>query len=336
MDASQVGVIILTHGNYSYSIDCLKKIHTQFDKPRRIVLCDNGSGNNVADLILNAWQEIAKENNLEKPVEVFAGDHSGAQLVLLRSEENLGVGGGINLALSFLLFDKNCEAFWILHNDTLPENYALSALINHVNEDESENIGLVGSTLLFADSELQECAGGGIFSKFSGKGKLIDKGYDKYAHTDQKKVREKLDYINGASCLVTRKLIESIGFYDDRFCFFFEDVDYGLRAKKAGFKLNWAPGSIVKHISPHAETFTPILNLVEAPKLTTLISYFYIRNRFYLLRRENPLGLFTAFISLFFSCLFRKKDKIKGIFSFKFGAALDGVRKKMEKKLLSD
>ncbi len=336
MDSSSVGVVILAHKDYEHSIACLEKIHAQSDKPRRIVLCDNGSDNHTVDEILEAWSKIAVKYSMEVPVEVFAGDSSGASLVLLRSPENLGVGGGINLALSFLLYDKSCSAFWILHNDTLPESYALSALVTHLEmegEENSKPIGMVGSTLLFAKSELQECAGGGVFSKLTGKGKLIDNGYEKFAHTDQKKVRQKLDYINGASCLITRELIESIGLYDDRLVFFFEDVDYGLRAKKAGFTLNWAPGSIVKHLSPHSETFTPILNLVEAPELNQPTSYYYIRNRFYLLRRENPWGLCTAFISLFFSALFKIRDKSQGIFSLKFKAAMDGVCKRMNKKI---
>ncbi len=336
MESSAVGVIILAHNDYAHSIACLEKIHSQSDKPRRIVLCDNGSDNETVDAILNAWNKLAIKNNMEEPVEVFAGDSSGASLVLLRSHENLGVGGGLNLALSFLLYDKACAAFWILHNDTLPESYALSALINHLEmENEEVTVGMVGSTLIFTKSELQECAGGGVFSKFTGKGKLIDKGYDKFAHTDQKKVRQKLDYINGASCLITRQLIDNIGFYDDRLGIFFEDVDYGLRAKKAGFVINWSPGSIVKHFSPHSETLTPILNLVEEPDLNQFYTYFYIRNRFYLLRREYPCGLATAFIALFFSSLFKAKSRNHQGFSLNFRAAIDGVCKRMNRKLLT-
>ena len=121
MDANAVGVVVLSYKDYEDSIACLRHLHAQCEMPRRIVLCDNGSGNEFVDAILAEWEKIAREKGMDKPVEVFSGDSSGAPLVLLRNEENLGVGGGMNQALRFLLYDQECEAFWVLHNDTLPE-----------------------------------------------------------------------------------------------------------------------------------------------------------------------------------------------------------------------
>lgn len=333
MEASAVGMVILAYKDYENSIACLQKLHAQCELPGRIILCDNGSGNSFVDAILDKWGKIALENGMEKPVEVFCGDTSGAPLVLLRNEENLGIGGGINQALRFLLRDQACESFWILHNDTLPEPYALSALLGCLKKDE-KNIGMVGSTLLFMKNNLQECAAGGSWKHWTGKSKLLDSGYDKFAHTEYKEIIEQLDYINGASCLITRKLIDSIGLYDERFCFFYEDVDYGLRAKKAGFTLDWATGSIVKHHAPHSRALTPVLSLTEEPELTAGIHYFYIRNRFYLLRRENPWAIFFALLTLPISSSHKLYKGQKGLFKIIIRAVLDGINRKMDKKIL--
>ncbi len=340
MDVASVGVVILSYNDVEHTLACLEKVHEQVIKPRRVILCDNGSDNDTVDIVLKRWQELALKKDLDEPMEVFCGDCCGASHVLLRKEENLGVGSALNYALSFLLRDTSCQAFWILHSDTLPESYALAAILDLLVEKETENethkeynpIGMVGCSLLFADRALQECAGGGVWSKFTGKGRLLGYGYDKFAPLDQKEVEKDLDYINGASCFILRNLVEKIGFFDERFYISYEDIDYGLRAKKAGFQLVWAPGAIVLHHAPHSEIYTPVLNWAERT-VNDNILYFTVRNRFYMLRREKPMMLCLAFPSLFFSGLFSVfLKRQKNALSLRLKAAMDGILKKMDKK----
>ena len=87
MEHTEVGVIILTYNDWQNTLACLECVHAQSDLPRRIVVCDNGSDNDVADRILEGWGRIAEKYGLEEPVEVYGSDVSGAQLVLLRLEE---------------------------------------------------------------------------------------------------------------------------------------------------------------------------------------------------------------------------------------------------------
>lgn len=336
MNIQNVAAVILTHNDIEKTAACLKAVHAQTEVPYRIVVCDNGSGNEFADELYEEWIKIAREHHLEEPVEVYASDRSGAKLVFLRLEENKGVGGGFNEALRFLLYDTECQAFWIMHHDTEPKNYVLSALLEQVqdeNEEKSgeEKIGLVGTTLIYKESDLQECAGGGYWRKWAGKAKSLDCGYDKYSHSDQKEIVQKLDYVNGASCLVTRELINVVGLYDERLYMFYEDVEYGLRAKKAGFSLTWAPGARVYHYAPNAEQLTPLLDFTEEPELTPDVDYLYMRNRFYLLRKEN---IFAYFIGIFFIPLLllsRNFKGQKGRLKLIINAVMDGLNKKMNK-----
>ncbi len=77
MNIQNIGAIILTHKDIEKTVACLKAVHKQVELPYRIVLCDNGSGNEYADVILDEWIQIAKEQNLDEPVEVYATDTSG-------------------------------------------------------------------------------------------------------------------------------------------------------------------------------------------------------------------------------------------------------------------
>ncbi len=330
MDHSNVGVAILTYNDDEHTLACLEAVHAQSSFPRRIVVCDNGSNHATADKILAGWRALAARTGRPEPTEVFGEDTVSSPLTLLRREKNEGVAAGINAALRLLLYDKECAAFWLLHNDTVPEPYALAALLRHV--DEEPNTGMVGSTLLFQENDLMECAAGGTWNRWTGTVKQLDKGVDRHALTDRKEIVSRLDVINGASCLLMRAMVERIGLYDERFFLFYEDVEYSLRARKAGFALNWAPGALVRHQSPHAAELAPVLSMDEEPELSETADYYYVRNRFFLLRRERPWMLPLAMIALPLPLswrLFRgQKDRLRLVIK----AAFDGARGRMNAK----
>lgn len=58
---------------------------------------------------------------------------------------------------------------------------------------------------------------------------------------------DQLDYVSGACMLIRREVFEKIGFFDERFFLYFEDVDFCLRAKRAGFKVLVNPKVLVQH-----------------------------------------------------------------------------------------
>lgn len=181
-----------------------------------------------------------------------------------------------------------------MHNDALPEAYTLEALLRHTAEQDRHgnetltHIGIVGSTLLRQDTDLVQCAGGGTWNRWRGTVRLLDEGMERFALTDRKDVVRRLDFACGASCLVLRPIIEDIGLYDEALYLFFEDVEYGLRARRAGWSINWAPGALVRHHAPNADKLTPVLAFTEDPDLNREADYNMLRNRFYLLRRYAP------------------------------------------------
>jgi GT2 family glycosyltransferase len=329
MDYTNVGVIILTWNDWRATLACLEQVHAQSGFPRRVIVCDNGSGKEVADRILNGWEQLAARTGRPKPVEVFGDNQLSGPLALLRREENEGMAGGMNAALRLLLYDQECKAFWLLHNDTVPENYALAALLHHA--EESADMGIVGSTLLLQEKNLVECAAGGTWSRWFGTAKQLDQGLARFVLSDHKDIVARLDFINGASCLILRSLIEKIGLYDDRFFFFYEDVEYSLRARKAGFRLTWAPGALVRHKAPHQARLTPILAVTDEPDLPKGLDYLFIRNRFFLLRRERPLALPVAMLSLPFLLSGRMFRGRKKRLRLVCRAAWDGVTGRMGK-----
>ena len=328
MEHTEVGVIILTYNDWKNTLECLACVHAQSGVPRRIVVCDNGSDNAVADRILEEWSALAAKDGLPEPVEVYGSDSSAAQLVLLRREEPESIGGAMNAGMRFLLYDRDCHAFWLLRNDARPESFALAALLRHLEDDDAGNpIGMVGSTQLVKDSDVLECAAGGRWSRWTGDQIPLDKGLERHGLSDRKEVAAKLDYISDASCLITRAMAEDIGLFDERFSGFYEDVEYGLRARKAGYGLNWAPGAMVRRMDCSTAGLTPFLSVTDDPELDPRDDMNFIRARFYLLRRAHPFALPFMLLALPFS--WRTFRSRRGRFFMVMRAALDGAAGRM-------
>lgn len=66
--------------------------------------------------------------------------------------------------------------------------------------------------------------------------------------SDQRLVTSnQLDYVSGACLLIKRNVFGKIGLFDERFFMYFEDVDFCLRARKAGFKIAVDPAVTITH-----------------------------------------------------------------------------------------
>jgi len=57
----------------------------------------------------------------------------------------------------------------------------------------------------------------------------------------------KIDYISGCAMMIRRRVFEKIGLFDERYFLYFEDADFCLRAKKAGFRIAVESKSIIVH-----------------------------------------------------------------------------------------
>ena len=92
--------------------------------------------------------------------------------------------------------------------------------------------------------------------------------------------RANVDYVSGCAMLIKRSVIERIGGLDSRFFMYWEDVDYSLRAKAAGFNLVHEPSALVLHKVSRSSG-------VESPDF-----FYYIRsNRYFIAKRKLPTNM---------------------------------------------
>lgn len=158
-------------------------------------------------------------------------------LIYLRNAENFGFVGGCNIGA-----DKAKGKYLVfLNNDTEVQGEWLDALIDTLQSD--NNIGLVGSKLVYPDGRLQE-AGGIIFRNGSGMnyGKNGDPGYFEYNYSRE------VDYCSGASIVLEKKLFDRLDKFDELYSpAYYEDTDLAFKVRNSNLKVIYEPKSVVKH-----------------------------------------------------------------------------------------
>jgi len=211
----KVSIIIPVYNQIHYTYACLVSILENTESfDYEIIIAD--------DVSTDATKEI---------------DKFVSGLVIARNESNQG-------------FLKNCnnaakkargEYIFFLNNDTTVQKDWLPPLIRLLESDES--IGMVGSKLIYPDGRLQE-AGGIIWSDGSGwnYGRCDDPNKPEYNY-----VRD-VDYISGAAIMLSRKLWEEIGGFDERYApAYCEDSDLAFEVRKRGLRVVYQPLSVVTH-----------------------------------------------------------------------------------------
>ena len=211
----KVSIIIPVYNQVHYTYACLVSILENTERfDYEIIIAD--------DVSTDATKEI---------------DKFVTGLVIASNESNQGFLRNCNNAAK----KARGEYIFFLNNDTTVQKDWLPPLIRLLESDKS--IGMVGSKLIYPDGRLQE-AGGIIWSDGSGwnYGRCDDPNKPEYNY-----VRD-VDYISGAAIMLSRKLWEDIGGFDERYApAYCEDSDLAFEVRKRGLRVVYQPLSVVTH-----------------------------------------------------------------------------------------
>jgi GT2 family glycosyltransferase len=148
-----------------------------------------------------------------------------------------------------------------------------------VAEGESR-IGLVGPMVFHSqEPEIIQSAGG-----------VLDRGWhsrhEGQNEKDQGQYREprEVDWASGCALLARREMIEQVGVLDDRFFYYWEETEWCLRARRAGWRVLTVPASRVWHKGVQRH-YRP------GPDVT----YYSTRNRLLMLDKHGaPMGVWIT------------------------------------------
>lgn len=159
---------------------------------------------------------------------------------LLPSTDNLGFGGGNNLAIERVLEENRSQYIYLLNNDTEVEPDFLNKAVERA--ESNPRIGMVNSLCLqFDDRTKVENAGHELLdcgdSVYRGRGTRLG---------DHTKPVELLG-ASGAAVLYRVETLRECGLFDASFFLNYEDADLSLRCILMGWKAVLEPRSIIYH-----------------------------------------------------------------------------------------
>jgi N-acetylglucosaminyl-diphospho-decaprenol L-rhamnosyltransferase len=323
----EVAIVIVGYGNAEDISGCLAALGVAEATPSfDVFVCENGGAAAYEQLIARlvephgpcvprpADAEVELTLPSDKFIEVssFALKTRFSRVFLAHAAQNLGYAAAINAWLARILPFPGWGGVWILNPDTEPEPTALKALVDRANMGKR---GMVGSTIVaFHDRDQVACRGGLHWRKLMTQPAAI--GFSEHVDAPVKLdlIETKMDCASGASMYVTRCCIKRIGLMDERFFLYYEDLDWGLRAKACG--LGYASASIVAH-----KRGTTIGSARSRAQRSTLSVYLENRNRIQFVRKQFPSRmLLTTMLLLVYSA-----EYLVALAPQNFLAALQGV-----------
>ncbi len=232
-----VSIIILNFNGIKDTMQCLKSIEklqvTSYKL--QVIVVDNGS------------TEQFKIQDSRFKIQ---------DLRVIRNEENLGFSGGNNVGIRYAL-RYGADYVMLLNNDTIVDPNLVSELIKVANSD--QKIGIVAPKIYFAKGhEFHKDR-----YKENEKGRVIwyaggvmdwnnvigsHRGVDE-VDCGQYNKTEQTDFTSGCCMLIKKDVFAKIEFLDERYFLYYEDSDFNIRAKKAEYKIMYAPLAFLWHIN---------------------------------------------------------------------------------------
>ena len=260
-----VYIIILNFNNPDITIECLESIERLSFDDYRVILVDNASTDNSVDIFNKILQ--VKHN-----------------IIFLTTKENRGYAAGNNVALRYALKQKDMEYCWILNNDTLVDDNALTRLFEFM--ESHQDVGICGSKLVY-DWDRSKIQGyGGYFNPFFATSRPC---------TDIKSINH-IDYVIGASVFVRREFLQDIGLMCEDYFLYCEEIDWAERAK-GKYKIACVPESIVYHKEGASTGGRSVENRTMLSDYYQLRSRLLFTKKFY--KKYLPIVYFTMICAIF-------------------------------------
>jgi GT2 family glycosyltransferase len=251
MNPEKVNIIVLNYNNYQDTIECIDSILKLNYSNYNLILIDNASTNDSFDH-LNDHLEYLKDKSPQYNYQLIEDKENDnlddkVHIYLIKSNENKGYASGNNIGIDISMRCTNCEYFWILNNDTVVDSESLTNQVNYFNSEllQGINLGILGSKLLHYNDKNKIQAIAGSYDEIRGNTSHI--GSNKNINEISQIESDKIDYVIGASMLVSRNFIFNVGFLSTEYFLYFEELDWALRAKAKKFSLGYCNDSLIYH-----------------------------------------------------------------------------------------
>jgi GT2 family glycosyltransferase len=247
-----LSIVLLNWNSHAYTRACLNSLFkcAPASWSTRILVVDNGS----------------TDCSLAKLRREFDGN-----VEFVSNPENLGYAGGNNLGARRAL-ELGADLVLFLNNDTTVDPSFLTALEDTVKQRPHHH--LFGAKIFYHRRPHTLWYAGGDYSSWLAKVRqfgMNDADGPPYQCADD------TSFITGCCLLIRREVFERIGLFREEYFMYHEDLDFCMRAKRAGLGMLFVPKArLWHHIGAYRDG-----------ELSPLYLYYQTRNRYVVFGRER-------------------------------------------------
>jgi len=223
LPVKKVAVVILNWNRKENVLDCLKQIY-QLEYPLyQVIVVDNASTDGSVPAIRENFTKV----------------------ILIENDQNYGAQEGKNIGLRRAL-ESEMDVVYMVDNDIVVAKDSLTKLMKVM--DEYPRAGIIGAKMYdYSKPDTLLSAGGIIdFTQNVSRGRG-----DREKDVGQYEKTEEVDYLWGGAMIATREVLEKVGLFDPEYLgYWFEDSDFSVRVRKAGYQVLFCGQAKVWH-RPH-------------------------------------------------------------------------------------
>ncbi len=259
---SKVSVIIVNWKKYDFTLKCIDSVLNSSFKNFKIILIDNEYQKGVFD-------ELKKNEKIH----------------IIKNEKNEGFARANNQGIKYSI-KNGFDYVLLLNNDTVIKNDLFDLLIK---QSITLNQKIIQPLILNYDGTKIWNAGGKI-NNFFGTFETLKKGK---SFKNFKSNRNFTEWFTGCCVLIKSEIFNDIGYFDERFFAYYEDIDFSIRLKKMGYSVALMTDSYLQH---YESASSKSIDKSEG-NLSPYVHYLNIRNHILILKKHsksfNLIGVLT-------------------------------------------
>ena len=211
MKNAKVAAIVVTYNRKELLNQTLQAIMDQTYEVNKILIVDNASTDGTQQL-LEKWKKSFP-----------------SKLSVIRLEENIGGAGGFYKGIKSSICSEHFDWLWLMDDDAIPSKNALESLLKFYESfpaEKRKKIGVLHNKRIYDKAWFEENNG----KNFPLKAK-----------------KRRLATFVGF--LIKTEVVEKVGFPRKDFFIYGDDIEYGFRIQRFGYKVLTVMGSYIYH--PH-------------------------------------------------------------------------------------
>jgi hypothetical protein len=245
----QLAAVVLNFRTPSDTVLAVKSLLASRRPLDQVVVVDNDTNENACDAL----------DALRRPV------------TYLLTGANLGFAGGVNVGIREALA-RGADRVLLVNSDVIVPPDCIERLERAIEEP---GIGIVGPTVVARSDPGWIASLGMSYSTATGRMRHAGVG-QRLAATDRVASRV-VDGVSGCLMLIRREVFDAIGLFHEDYFFSFEDLDFCLTARRAGFRTFLAGDAMAYHEGGRSIGADAVVRL-----------YFGTRNHLLLAHRIGP------------------------------------------------